>query len=110
MRSFRFYLAQAFRVRVRTASGSDRIIRFRGIVRLPSLPLRVLTRVLTHSLNDWASEKTNNRSPMRVKRDPLFLDSQHPAKSFVLAPDDAPHKVSGSTRQKVCWPRQTRRA
>ena len=31
--------------RVRTESGSDRLIKFRGIVRVPSLPLRVLTRV-----------------------------------------------------------------
>src|SRR2546426_7437534 len=46
-------LARSFRVCVRTASGSDRIIKFRGILRIPSLPLRVLT----HSLNAWASRK-----------------------------------------------------
>ena len=33
-------------------SGSDRIIKFRGIVRIPSLPLRVLT----HSLHAWETE------------------------------------------------------
>ena len=43
---FHFSLAQAFRARVRTASGSDRIIKFRGIVRIPSLPVSVLTRTL----------------------------------------------------------------
>jgi len=49
---FHFSLAQAFRARVRTAvatgssSGSDRIIKFRGIVRIRSLPLSVLTRTL----------------------------------------------------------------
>src|SRR5207247_1241409 len=31
------------------------LIKFRGIVRVPSLPLRVLTRV-THSLNAWARD------------------------------------------------------
>src|SRR5205807_5962042 len=41
-----FPLAQAFRVRVRTRSGSDRIIKFRGIVGSPSLRSDVLTRVL----------------------------------------------------------------
>ncbi|PYS65811.1 MAG: hypothetical protein DMF74_02730 [Acidobacteria bacterium] len=39
-------------------SGSDRIIKFRGIVRIPSLPLWVLTRVLTHALNAWAMKKS----------------------------------------------------
>ena len=31
---------------------------FAELLGSPSLPLRVLTRVLTHSLNTWASEKS----------------------------------------------------
>src|SRR5947207_1722115 len=39
-----FSLAQAFRVCVRTESGSDRINKFRWNYLIPSLPLRVLTQ------------------------------------------------------------------
>src|SRR5438128_7768355 len=77
-------LARPFGVCVRTASGPgspsgqpawgggcDRIIKFRRILRIPSLPLRVLTRVLTHSLQGRdRSRETNFR---RVATTEWFL-------------------------------------
>jgi len=45
-----FPLAQAFRDRVRTRSGSDGIIKFRWNCLIRSLPQAVLTR----TLNAWA--------------------------------------------------------
>src|SRR5205809_3182637 len=60
-------------------SGSDRIIKFRGIVRVPSLPLRVLTRVLTHSLNAWARESLASQKarslPLSIIRADAYLSS-----------------------------------
>ena len=75
---------QAFRVRVRTASGSDRIITFRGIVGIPSLPLRVLTRVLTHCLHAWA--RKSSTPPLTPLHPPQrrHITSAHDSNSTVL--------------------------